>query len=212
MVVYHLFNIFHSIDYNISLYLTWLLNMKYIMLTLEVCSFILFSILLNLHNKVPSGFTQRRILVFLFNTISIAEIKVSLNIWDFLYVTVSYSCSNFSTVTAHANMFHNEDQGWWEGRRPFLGLVRAFQWLISCHRDLWRFKCVLWLLCCLPFEGRLLVFVVWTHVLVSLAHMHFWEPPKQHELCRDQQRVWEFPLRVFQWSTLERDDLTFTML
>ena len=73
------------------------------MLTLEVCSFILFSILLNLHNKVPSGFIQRRILVFLFNTISIAEIKVSLNIWDFLYVTVSYSFYNFSTLTAHAN-------------------------------------------------------------------------------------------------------------
>jgi len=77
--------------------------MKYIMLTLEVCSFILFSILLNLHNRVPSGFIQRRILVFLFNTISIAEIKVSLNIWDFLYVTVSHSFYNFSTLTAHAN-------------------------------------------------------------------------------------------------------------
>jgi len=73
------------------------------MLTLEVCSFILFSILLNLHNRVPSGFIQRRILVFLFNTISIAEIKVSLNIWDFLYVTVSHSFYNFSTLTAHAN-------------------------------------------------------------------------------------------------------------
>ena len=58
----------------------------------------------NLHNRVPSGFRQRRILVFLFNTISIAEIKVSLNIWDFLYVTVSYSFSNFSTLTAHANI------------------------------------------------------------------------------------------------------------
>ena len=88
--------------------------MKYIMLTLEVCSFILFFILLNLHNRVPSGFIQRRILVlkvfiqrrilvFLFNTISIAEIKVSLNIWDFLYVTVSHSFYNFSTLTAHAN-------------------------------------------------------------------------------------------------------------
>jgi hypothetical protein len=74
------------------------------MLILEVCSFILFSILLNLHNRVPSGFIQRRILVFVFNTISIAEIKVSLNIWDFLYVTVSYSFYNFSTLTAHTNI------------------------------------------------------------------------------------------------------------
>jgi hypothetical protein len=48
-------------------------------------------------------FIQRRILVFLFNTISIAEIKVSLNIWDLLYVTVSHSFYNFSTLTAHAN-------------------------------------------------------------------------------------------------------------